>query len=188
LDYFTRMEKKPTSRAKPLGFPVEMVLDAKPLKAASGPVYRAVITICGLFWAGGAELEKFTPARAAQLAKLGGSTWAPIKAEVMAALDEILPRLATAHAGAAAQKAAIREMLRESGRKGRVIMQQRRAAKREAAKNETATPPNYLTGNADAATTLPRLPAVTPHKYPEGKLSGRNFKAKNSQGAWLQDK
>ena len=170
--------KKPAYKPRlPLPMPVEMVLDAKGLKFAPGSVHRAVISICCQFWAGGAVLDAFDESVAQQVARIPAGHWAAIKSPVMAALDEILPKLAATYAGAQAHRAALRETMRQNGRKGALAIQAFNERRALAVRMKNAKSGGQPSPPAQAATEhapLERLPGRFPKHYPEGKRSGRN--------------
>jgi len=116
------------AKLKPIPMPVETVLHSRHLQCAAGPVHRAVITIACHYWAAGAPLEGLSEETARQVARIPSGHWNAIRATVTAALADILPELATRHAGQVATRDAMRAMLSMNGAKGRAVSLARRKA------------------------------------------------------------
>src|SRR5208337_3042996 len=121
------------AKLKPLPMPLEPVLHSKHLQFAGGSVYRAVMTVACAFWAGGACLDGFNDAKAAQIARMPVGAWNAVKSPVMAALADILPELATRYVAAQSTRDNMRAMLAANGQKGRAICIARRKQEEEAA-------------------------------------------------------
>ena len=118
------------AKTKPLPMPLEPVLHSKHMQFAAGSVYRAVLTVSCAFWAGGACLDGFNDAKAAQISRMPVGAWNAVKSPVMSALADILPELATRHVAAQASRDHMSRVVRENGQKGRLIMWQRHQARK----------------------------------------------------------
>lgn len=88
----------------PLPMPVDLVWTSKHLAIASGSVHRAICTIAMAFWQSGAAQDGLDEATACQVAKMEHGHWNRVKKPVMAALADLLPALAIAHANALARR------------------------------------------------------------------------------------
>lgn len=114
------------AKPKPLPMPIETVLHSRHMQFAAGSVHRTVIAIACQFWAGGAVLDGFDEAKAAQIGRIPSGHWQAIKAPVMAALGDILPELAMRHAVEHEKRLNMRRSLEAGQLKGRIVMFERR--------------------------------------------------------------
>jgi hypothetical protein len=114
------------SKSKPLPMPIDLVLDSKYLKCSGGTLERAVMIVTARFWAAGCPASGLNAAEACQVAKLTPTAWNRLKNDLMAALENLLPKLAHEHAIAQAKRDAIRNAIAEGAAKGRATMAMRR--------------------------------------------------------------
>jgi len=120
--------------------PLEPVLHSKHMQFAAGSVYRAILAVSCAFWAGGACLDGFNDAKAAQISRMPVGAWNAIKSPVMSALADILPELATLHATALAKRENMKRSLAAGQLKGRIVMFERRQKQKAATEQKINLP------------------------------------------------
>ena|SRR5271163_2629084 len=131
LELFLKLPKKTSksadmSKTKPLPMPIELVLDSKYLKCSGGTLERAVMIVTARFWAAGCPASGLNAAEACQVAKLTPTAWNRLKNDLMACLDNLLPKLAHEHAVAQMRRDNIRARMRDAAARGRATIAKRR--------------------------------------------------------------
>lgn len=114
------------AKPKPLPMPVDVVAGSKHVQFMGGALERALWLIVCRFWLSGAVLDGFTETTAREVCKADGATWERIKGPLMAALNDILPDLATRHAVEHEKRLNMRRSLEAGQLKGRIVMFERR--------------------------------------------------------------
>lgn len=152
------------AKIKPLPMPLEPVLHSKHMQFAAGSVYRAILAVSCAFWAGGACLDGFNDAKAAQISRMPVGAWNAIKSPVMSALADILPELATRHAMAQATRDNMRRSIAAAQTKGRMVMFERRQARKAATEENKQPEPVRLKTPHKAARYVNESACMAPHE------------------------